>query len=506
MKYFFKYLVIGIFLFYPLVSYAACPPDKPIQTLSGCMPCDDPDALLQFKCITCDDEPNVDVLAVCPNRQRKGIVTILKECPLDKPHRTSEGDCYACSDEREFFVEKDYKNPCENRMIYHRGESYVSGIICPSDKPIYSFGKCYACSEEKELYILDNNKNPCSNRTIHKKGESYISVLNCPDDKPLYSKGKCYACDTTKTLTVSSDIPSDICPNRRVEFGESKFECPIDKPLRDSQDNCYSCLEPNDIMSPKKDSCPNRKIETRVVDGLNREKYSVLVCPTLDKPLKDDLGQCHACDEESVIKVSIHECRKACSNRVTDKAEYCLSSCPSDKPQVDRDGFCHSCDDVFFIIMEEGQEHVCSNRQVEKKEKNKYYSAQICPPDQPIYDKNIRCHTCMPDLLDHGFIPLNPTDCTKLCPNNHLVNGICSPCPEGQFWVDHMERNLHDPLSREEIKACVSCEDERYVYDGTLGMVKRLCPNRMDISTWGGIYSANKSIVNKIKSRFSIFY
>lgn len=488
----------------PIVSYASCPADKPIQTLSGCKSCDAPQALLQVKCITCGDK-DIDILEVCPNRQRKGITTILKECPSDKPHRTSEGDCYACSDESYFFVKKDYKNPCPNRTIRKEGESYISGLICSDDKPIYSFGKCYACSEEKELYILDNNKNPCSNRTIHKKGESYISVLNCPDDKPLYSKGKCYACDTTKTLTVSSDIPSDICPNRRVEFGESKFECPIDKPLRDAQDNCYSCLEPNDIMSPKKDSCPNRKIETRVVDGLNREKYSVLVCPTLDKPLKDDLGQCHACDEESVIKVSIHECRKACPNRVTDKAEYCLSSCPSDKPQVDRNGFCHSCDDVSVIVMKEGQEHVCSNRQMMKEYKD-YISSQICPSDKPIYDKNIRCHTCMPDLLDHGFIPLNPTDCTKLCPNNHLVNGICSPCPEGQFWVDHMERNLNDPLSREEVKACVSCEDERYVYDGILDMAKRLCPNRMDISTWGGTYSANKSIVNKIKSIFSIFY
>ena len=505
MKQFLKNIIFLSVIICPIISYASCPPDKPIPTLSGCKSCDTPQALLQVKCITCGDK-DIDILEVCPNRQRKGIVTILKECPLDKPHRTSEGDCYACSDEREFFVEKDYKNPCPNRMIYHQGESYVSGIICPSDKPIYSLGKCYACSEEKELYIPDNNKNPCSNRTIHKKGESYISVLNCPDDKPLYSKGKCYACDTIKTLTVSSDIPSDICPNRRVEFGESKFECPIDKPLRDAQDNCYSCLEPNDIMSPKKDPCPNRKIETRVVDGLNREKYSVLVCPTLDKPLKDDLGQCHACDEEGVIKVFIHKCRKVCPNRVTDDPKYCLSSCPSDKPQVDHYGFCNSCDDLFFIIMEEGQEHVCSNRQVVKKEKNKYYSAQICPSDKPIYDERGRCRTCIPDLsYEHGFIPLNPTDCTKLCPNNHLVNGICSPCPEGQFWAANMKRNLHDSLSREEVKACVSCEDERYVYDGS-GTVKRLCSNRMDISTWGGTYSANKSIVNKIKSRFSIFY
>ena len=387
MKYFFKYLVIGIFLFYPLVSYAACPPDKPIQTLSGCMACDDPDALLQFKCITCDDEPNVDVLAVCPNRQRKGIVTILKECPLDKPYRTSEGDCYACSDEREFFVEKDYKNPCENRMIYHRGASYFSGIICPSDKPIYSFGKCYACSEEREFFVEKDYKNPCENRMIYHRGESYVSGIICPSDKPIYSFGECYACSDEREFFVEKDYKNP-CPNRMIYHrGESYVSgiiCPSDKPIY-SFGECYACSDTRKFFVEKdyKNPCENRKIYQQS-DG---RYVSIMACPT-DKPINGSVT-CIACPSKSSIIRNLfipEQCITECSGYLVevDTGREVCSMCPkgqfwvdkmylSPEGEVENVNGCVSCDDKRYVLLSEYSwpeihdlNKLCPNRKVVK--------------------------------------------------------------------------------------------------------------------------------------------
>jgi hypothetical protein len=220
-----KILLSGTILVFPTFLFAVCPSDKPIPTLSGCKSCDTPHALLQTKCITCDNEPDVDVLVVCPNRQRKGITTILKECPPDKPERTSEGDCYACSDEEDFYVSRNYVNPCPNRMIYHQGASYISGVICPLEKPVYSFGRCYSCDEEKNFYVPMNYKNICKNRKIYQKDEdTYLSVIMCPTDRPLRSKGKCYSCDEKKSLKFDDDISPNICPNRIVKNGYSSLK------------------------------------------------------------------------------------------------------------------------------------------------------------------------------------------------------------------------------------------------------------------------------------------
>ena len=75
-------LLSGLIFSVPALS--ACPKDKPIPSLTGCMPCDTPEIIYAFQCLNCN-EPNVDVLTVCPNRKKvsfgSGWGTVLKKCP-----------------------------------------------------------------------------------------------------------------------------------------------------------------------------------------------------------------------------------------------------------------------------------------------------------------------------------------------------------------------------------------------------------------------------------------
>lgn len=97
--------------------------------------------------------------------------------------------------------------------------------------------------------------------------------------------------------------------------------------------------------------------ETTTVEETNTGR-----CP--ENHMKDDVGNCHSCDEEEGIFItSFSEKCNACPNRIVNGG-YCILPCPSDKPLIGYDGNCHSCNEVdrVYVSGVEKNCNVCPNR------------------------------------------------------------------------------------------------------------------------------------------------
>ena len=231
------------------------------------------------------------------------------------------------------------------------------------------------------------------------------------------------------------------------------------------------------------DLCPNRKLKKRLIKetwndfdlyGKNYDNYDISMrknpngswssrdvpfyvyvcapdkikeCPK-DKPLLDNLGVCHACDEEAQIDISwaigekksatseLYKLCSVCNNRkviesrietedTTEDNYLCvLSECPKERPLQDYYGVCHNCDDPDAILLNiwrcnwvensvfnnnpwRGKENeACPNRIETQGGSHTCFKHTIlkdCPSDKPLRDENGGCRSC--DEVDD--IPLH---------------------------------------------------------------------------------------------------
>ena len=155
-----------------------------------------------------------------------------------------------------------------------------------------------------------------------------------------------------------------------------------------------------------------------------------------DKPLLDNMGRCHACDDEEPIDISwntyweknLTEVCSICSNREVISLKvgsgenyFCaLKECPKEKPIRDYYGNCHACDEPKRIIEVEHQRGlflsikevtangkrkeiiysdsspslICPNRNVVSSYGGRDNVLRECPFDKPLRDDIGNCYSC----------------------------------------------------------------------------------------------------------------
>lgn len=258
----------------------------------------DCDFIQHNQCYSCDEPLAFSVGSpqscayLCPNRtvntEGSGSAwtaynCALKECPKDRPYAAQNGSCFATQEEAE-----------NNSFDYNTDNTYVPDaddntprIIaqdgkCPEDKPLLSYNACYDCQAKGGLSISAEECAKCSNRiykTYPKMRASYCE-LECPPDKPLKNwDEECYSCDEKLIVRLDTHCNieedcEDICPNRTILYGiggnvPSIPNCPADKPLMDREGICYPCdapiaigLEFNERLCTQ--ACPTQR---EMIDG-----------------------------------------------------------------------------------------------------------------------------------------------------------------------------------------------------------------------------------------------
>lgn len=195
-----------------------------------------------------------------------------------------------------------------------------------------------------------------------------------------------------------------------------------------------------------------KKYENREIQGGQEDIFHMCVsnsikeCPK-DKPLLDNMGRCHACDDEEPIDISwntywgknLTEVCSICSNREVIspriKSEdsnlnnyFCaLKECPKEKPIRDYYGNCHACDELPSIIM--GQ-----------------YRMSHIGCDRPVVNL-------------HGEVGMNSRELNiekrTLCPNREEYSSGCTDysilreCPFGMIRAE--DGSCYTPKGRAEI-------------------------------------------------------
>lgn len=434
-------LLSGLIFSVPALS--ACPKDKPIPSLTGCMPCDTPEIIYAFQCLNCN-EPNVDVLTVCPNRKKvsfgSGWGTVLKKCPSEKPIRNHEDTCYHCDDEKNIFVSKDYINPCPNRTIYQHYEMFYSALKCPSEKPLRDlhFGKCYSCNTTAEITLApDISPDVCPYRknTVNQYGNT-ISQFICPPEKPIFGqlaenkKFDCFACDSNKTIYVENK--ENPCPSRTLFRNYSSLNyislrCPDDKPLMDNTKKCHSADTENFVQV--QDHTQNRFPNREIIFLYGRNYYSVLKCPP-ELPIRDEWGKCHSADEK---KIWLHPTAVNTLNdrEIVKDDDYIYSylKCPPDKPLRSVDGDCYPADTPQQIEVNKNTKNIFPNRQIIKNG-YRYESVLNCTDDKPLMSIS---GFCLPATYIHPIEVLPNTP--NLYENRQIVSmdgktySVLKECP-----------------------------------------------------------------------------
>ncbi len=232
--------------------------------------------------------------ALCPNRKatqiHRYLFCVLEECPKEYPIWDDySGDCISETDSSGTSVFDEEFNEIKEAEKQYRIKT-IDGK-CPKDMPLLSYSKdyCYSCNYPFDIGIAKENSNICPNRVsipypwVH--DDSTESYIICPKDKPLYSwQGKCMSCDHPTTIPVLSqcledDTICDVCPNRRIldqQGGNrpSVIMCPPDRPLMDVNGICFSCDIDIPISLVKKSDCeefcPAKRMQKFSICVLNK--------------------------------------------------------------------------------------------------------------------------------------------------------------------------------------------------------------------------------------------
>ena len=213
-------------------------------------------------------------------------------------------------------------------------------------------GKTYYSCEERNCWKCENGR--CSSKNKDEVRDVYVcvskTIKKCPSDKPqLDTFGFCHSCDKKEKIDVSwldihmvyedgKEVPVTkedfMCDNRKLialgwsqpDFYSVLEACPLDKPLQNYLGECYACDEPDVVITETKrgsyeekiwdligfsggeawqgkqnNFCPNR---VDIISSDRHPYYSVSSilkhCPA-NKPLRDEKGGCHTCDEPQEI-------------------------------------------------------------------------------------------------------------------------------------------------------------------------------------------------------------
>ncbi len=241
-----------------------------------------------------------------------------------------------------------------NSCCEHPGENGTccdenSKYCCPPDKPLYAQGKCYDCEEQFVIFGVDTANTETRNKYVqicNRCQDRWVSSYHnfrcykpCPEGEIIDYTGTCHTCDDSSFFRLDGTDPSWYLS------AEECFKCPGVR-FAGSGDygqwsnygtGCYNCYDPEQSVefgtygtpsytggSRKHqnacDACPNR----RSINDLYCAKY----CE--DGKVWDNVGQCHACDEEADFNVQgVPENKCACPGVRYLDGNMC-KKCPED--------------------------------------------------------------------------------------------------------------------------------------------------------------------------------
>lgn len=268
-----------------------------------------------------------------------GTKAIASECDFIQYNH-----CFSCDEPLAFSVgsEESCSYLCPNRTVNTEGSgsawiSYNCALKeCPKDRPfVATNGSCFASQEEADNHSFEYNThnlyvpNAVDDDTHHVPAQDG----RCPEDKPILSYKECYDCQAKNDLNISAEECSK-CPNRVYKtypnwgYSACEQECPADRPLKNWDDECYSCDEKLIVRLPThcnieedcEDICPNRTI----LYFMGGNVPSIPNCPP-DKPLMDNEGICYPCD--APIDIGLRLNARLCSQACPKQREMIAGNC-----------------------------------------------------------------------------------------------------------------------------------------------------------------------------------
>lgn len=315
---------------------------------------------------------------------------------------------------------------------------------CPYYKPLIDKdGNCYTCDTANQINVtgVTDNCNVCSNRELN----GNMCRLKCPDDKPMRDAyGVCVSCDTPDIVHVGP-VPKNcgICTNRvlspnrtycAIKCGEGIYK---NKPVTDNDGRCHSCDEEKvfSVAAAPENcaACPNRT--------LIGDMCAPKTCP--DGQFLAVNGTCYDCDTPNPISVSgSAELCGACSNRTLGGAwnGFCIIPCGTgiyaDKPLMGNGGNCYACDDSMPVSLGGMSASICSvcdGTDTPREISNGFCVIKnICKNNQ-IKDANGNCHDCDEPAPFKTIAAAVCRDCPNRVPQGY-DNIYCSlPCDEGIY-------------------------------------------------------------------------
>lgn len=325
-------------------------------------------------CFTCDYASSVDVTGVkdncnvCNERELIGNMCVMK-CSVDKPLRSSYGECFSCETASSVTVVHVSSNcsVCPNRTLTPDKAycAYKCGTGILINKPVMDkFGACHSCDEENVWSMAGVTENCalCPNRTLI--GTMCVPKV-CPDGQFMGINGTCYSCNVTQPISVNSSAElCAACPEKTLGGAWDAFcidPCGSgrnqDKPLMDNSGICHACDDKNPVNLGGVSAsvcavCDNTDTPREVSNG-----FCVLKNVCTDNQIRDVNGNCRDCDEIDPIQTTSSSICRTCSNRIPqgNSEQWCSLPCDEGiyegKPLVDARGNCHSCDEKTDVYV-----------------------------------------------------------------------------------------------------------------------------------------------------------
>lgn len=200
---------------------------------------------------------------------------------------------------------------------------------CPFLK---SNGECLSCDspESFEVALEEDCARLCPGRNVLSLGQGAYTTYYCAP-KTVQSPFEMNINETDETEFVPASDRGNMPGKTFSAWNGSYYDCSVSSPIR--VDSKYN----DDSFTPF--PCEERIVLKQ--GGGN--PYSVLKCPE-DRPLPDEKGFCHSCDEEGPVGVSFNEekCRRFCDGKRYALRGACLL-CPDDISGLKDVLSCRSC-------------------------------------------------------------------------------------------------------------------------------------------------------------------
>ena len=313
--------------------------------------------------------------------------------------------------------------------------------------------------------------------------------------------GKKYACDAPSMLFFpTKEIAKELCglcSNRKIKKKKAKnFEIYNGKRYdtkRFFMDNRDYALLPNSTIH----ACVSKSIKE---------------CPA-DKPLLDNYGFCHSCDDIKGVDVSwnvgdeenrekqlnlVNEACAVCPNRevkniYSDWDEhlgyFCvLKKCPKDNPLKDNLGGCRSCDDMEKIQLDEdlNAEYIRLNNERFMKKFREY---SFDSSENSLEDEKEEDYCSVENISE-------PVIQDEICPNRFIDDDHEVVFPIGLKIYSILKKCPPDMPLRDKYGICHSCDEEDYI----LVSEKRAFLGKIKC---GKVYNKDLQLVGHVGNNFS---